>query len=83
MQKELIHKTKKDEAIICSDDLIFDGKKIIIPSYYSSSLLDYISNYNNSDIFGTLPKVDAEDFLQFKRFLEDIETFKESKFSHV
>lgn len=79
MQKELIYKTKKDEAIICSDDLIFDGKKIIIPSYYCSSLLDYISNYDKS----ALPKADAEDFLQFKRFLEDIEDFKEAKFSSV
>lgn len=79
MQKELIFKTQKDKAVIRSDDLIFDGKKIIIPSYYSSVILEYIAAYDQSK----LSPADAEDFNQFKKFLEDIEYFKETKYSSV
>lgn len=79
MQKELIYKTEKEKVLVQSDDLIFDGKKIVIPSYYSSVLLEYILSYDHSKV----TKADAEDYLQFKKFLDDIESFKELKFSSV
>jgi hypothetical protein len=79
MQKELILKKNKEQILIVSDDLKFDGKNIIIPSYYSSLLLDYISRFDPSKE----SKADAEDFAEFKKFLKDIEDYKESRYSSV
>lgn len=79
MQKELVLGQNKEKILIACDDLKFDGKNIIIPSYYYGCLLDYIKGYD----LDSQTKADAEDFLQFKKFLEDIEEYKANKYSGV
>lgn len=71
--KELYLKEKKSEKILIqSDDLKFDGKNIIIPSYWASSISEYIKNYN----FEGENVADIEDFKSFRKFLWDIEEYK-------
>lgn len=71
--KELYLKEKKSEKILIqSDDLKFDGKNIIIPSYWANSISEYIKNYN----FEGENAADIEDFKSFRKFLWDIEEYK-------
>lgn len=60
------------QTLIESDDLHFDGKSLIIPSYWVGSILDYIKNFNTDMI----SEADAQDFDSFKAFLESVEDFK-------
>lgn len=70
MTKDLYMKgTKK---VIQVDDLIFDGKSLIIPSYWTDCVLDYISNFNQSSV----TQADSEDFVNFKKFLTKVQESK-------
>jgi len=55
-----------------SDDLKYDGKNIIIPSYYTSTILDYLKTTDTHD----MNEADKEDFKAFKNFLYDVEEYK-------
>jgi len=69
MQKELYIEAKpKRSVVIKHDDLSFDGRTITIPSYWASSLDDYISKVDRNSI----AEADRQDFDQFKSFLFDI-----------
>jgi hypothetical protein len=72
MQKDLYLKNTKQKIFIQSDDLKFDGKNLIIPSYYTSIILDYLKTTDMYD----MDEADREDFLSFKDFLKDVEEFK-------
>lgn len=62
----------KDKYVIEADDLKFDGKNIVIPSYWISSLCEYIKNYN----FEAETQADIEEYKSFRKFLWDIEEYK-------
>lgn len=69
MEKELF---MDDKYKIVSDDLKFDGKNIIIPSYWVDNLCDYIKNADIHD----LNDADKDDYKIFKKFLWDIQEYK-------
>jgi hypothetical protein len=72
MQKELYIKGKtQTKVVVKNDDLVFDGKNLIIPSYWVGSISDFI---NNVDI-NSINEDDREDFKLFKDFLFDVEEF--------
>lgn len=75
MNKDLYTKEKKIKPLVQKDDLVFDGKNLIIPSYYSSLLLDYVRFWS---LDGEL-QVDIEDYQSFRNFLESVNDFKNKK----
>ena len=74
MEKDLY---LKDKYVIVSDDLQFDGKNIIIPSYYASIISDYLDNVNTKDM--NLNDADMHDYLAFCSFFEAIMDYKADK----
>lgn len=72
MIKDLYMKNINDKILVQSDDLKYDGKNIIIPSYYVDTILDYVKDYNLNGV----PLVDIEDYQLFRNFLHDIQEFK-------
>ena len=74
MEKDLY---LKDKYVIVSDDLKFDGKNIIIPSYYASIISDYLDNVNTKDM--NLNDADMHDYLAFCSFIEAIMDYKADK----
>jgi hypothetical protein len=72
MQKELYIKDKaQTKVVVKNDDLVFDGKNLVVPSYWVSSISDFIKDVDENSI----DEADREDFKQFKRFLFDVEDF--------
>jgi len=69
MEKDLY---MKDKYFVQSDDLKYDGKNLIIPSYWVDNLCDYITNTDIHD----LSDADKEDYKLFKLFLYDVQEFK-------
>lgn len=73
MEKELfMNKKPKMSVVIQSDDLIFDGKNIIIPSYYDSVIYDYLKDVDTND----MSDADIEDYKAFRKFFGDIINYK-------
>ena len=72
MIKDLYMKNVNDKILVKSDDLKFDGKNIVIPSYYVDTILDYVKDYNLNGV----PLVDIEDYQLFRNFLCDVQEFK-------
>jgi len=68
MIKELYMSQPKKRIIIQKDDLKYDGDNIIVPSYWASSLFDFLSNANKEKI----ETADLEDLSAFKHFLADV-----------
>ena len=62
----------QDKVIIQHDDLKFDGKNIIIPSYWINSICEYIKDYKTE---GEI-EADIEDYKAFQSFLWDIQEHK-------
>lgn len=71
MLKDLI---LNEQYPVKSDDLKFDGKNIIIPSYYVDTLIDYINCVEKSD----LSERDVQDYVDFRNFLFSVKKYKES-----
>lgn len=72
MQKDLYMNKNEKRFFVQSDDLKFDGKNIIIPSYWVNSLCEYIKNYNTDGE----SQADIEDYKSFRNFLWDIQEYK-------
>jgi hypothetical protein len=72
MIKDLYMKNINDKILVQSDDLKFDGKNIIIPSYYVDTILDDVKDYKLNGV----PLVDIEDYQLFRNFLYDVQEFK-------
>lgn len=72
MKKDLYMKNPNEKIVIQSDDLKFDGKNIIIPSYYCGVICDYLSLVDPK----SLNDADKQDYLAFRRFFEDILDYK-------
>jgi hypothetical protein len=77
MIKELYMKKANEKVVIQSDDLKFDGKNIIIPSYYAGIISEYLANV---DIKGmNLNDADHHDYLAFCSFFEAVIDYKTDK----
>ena len=72
MIKDLYMKNINDKILVQSDDLKFDGKNIVIPSYYVDTILDYVKDYKLDGV----SLVDIEDYQLFRNFLYDVQEFK-------
>ena len=72
MQKELYTKVQYP---VRHDDLKFDGENVIIPSYWSSSIYDFLCNVNTSNI----DACDIEDLNSLKKFVADVMDYKTDK----
>ena len=44
MKKDLYMKNPNEKIVIQSDDLKYDGKNIVIPSYYAGIISEYLAN---------------------------------------
>lgn len=75
MQKELYIKEKIEKTVVVkNDDLIFDGKSIIIPSYYADIISEYLANV---DVEGMdLNEADFHDYSAFCSFFKAIVDYK-------
>lgn len=80
MKKDLYMKespnknTKSVAPIVQQDDLVYDGKNLIIPSYWASTIKDYLDNLKEENI----TEDDKEDLTTFKSFIEDVVYSKNS-----
>lgn len=77
MIKDLYMKNINDKILVQSDDLKYDGKNIIIPSYYASIVSDYLDNVNIKDM--NLNDADTHDYLAFCAFFEAVMDYKADK----
>lgn len=70
MTKDLFMKGEPDRKIVVQqDDLKYDGKNLIIPSYWTSTLADFINKIDESKI----AEEDREDLNTLKSFIFDVE----------
>jgi len=77
MIKELYMKNASEKVLVQSDDLKFDGKNIIIPSYYADVISEYLANV---DVKGmNLNDADHHDYLAFCSFFEAVMDYKTDK----
>ena len=70
MERELY---KNDKSVIRSDDLMYDGKNIIIPSYWVDSLNDFL--YLAKENAQGLSEGDLEEYMQLRNFLDDVQEY--------
>ena len=70
MQKDLYMKNPNEKIIVQSDDLKFDGKNIIIPSYYAGIVSEYLTNVDLQA--AGFNDADMHDYLAFCSFFEAI-----------
>jgi len=75
MIKELYMKNQNEKVLVQSDDLKFDGKNIIIPSYYTSIVCDYLNLVDTKD----MNDADMHDYLAFCSFFEVVMDYKADK----
>jgi hypothetical protein len=75
MQKDLfIKESSQKKIVVKNDDLIFDGKNIVIPSYYACVICDYLANVDAKGM--NLNEADYHDYLAFCSFFEAIMDYK-------
>lgn len=75
MQKDLYMKNPNEKIVVQSDDLKYDGKNIIIPSYYAGVISDYLANVDTQG----MNDADKHDFMAFSSFFEAILDYKNNK----
>jgi hypothetical protein len=77
MKKDLYMKNPNEKILVQSDDLKYDGKNIIIPSYYAGIISEYLANVE----VGTANFSDADyhDYLAFCSFFEAVMDYKADK----
>jgi hypothetical protein len=70
MEKELYMKGESPKKILVKhDDLRYDGKTLLIPSYWASTIADYLKSLDETKI----SEEDKEDLETFKCFIFDVE----------
>lgn len=75
MQKDLyIKENLQKNIVIKNDDLVFDGKNIIIPSYYAGIISEYLANVDLKA--AGFNDADMHDYLAFCSFFEAIIDYK-------
>jgi hypothetical protein len=70
MIKDLYMKNINDKILVQSDDLKFDGKNIIIPSYYAGIVSEYLANVDLKAM--NFNDADMHDYLAFCSFFEAV-----------
>lgn len=65
----------KRPIVVAKDDLIYDGKNIIIPSYWVSTLAEYFHKSQIKPNFN-IEECDLIDVDNFKKFLFEVEEVK-------
>jgi DNA topoisomerase IB len=70
MQKDLYMKSPNEKILVQSDDLKYDGKNIIIPSYYAGIVSEYLTNVDLQA--AGFNDADMHDYLAFCSFFEAI-----------
>jgi hypothetical protein len=81
MEKELHLNNRKRKVLIQMEDLKFDGKNIIIPSYWDSVISDYLERVDTKG----MNDADKDDFIVFRNFflyLIDYKSDEENKNSN-
>ena len=73
--KDLYMKKSKDKVVLQSDDLIYDGKNFIIPSYYCGVITDYLATVDTQN----MNDADKQDFMAFCSFFEAVLDLKDNK----
>ena len=77
MQKDLYMKSPNEKILVQSDDLKYDGKNIIIPSYYAGIISEYLANVDLKS--ANFNDADMHDYLAFCSFFEAIMDYKTDK----
>ena len=77
MKKDLYMKNPNEKIVIQSDDLKYDGKNIIIPSYYADIISEYLANVDLKN--ANFNDADMHDYLAFCSFFEAIIDYKVDK----
>jgi hypothetical protein len=77
MKKDLYMKNPNEKIVIQSDDLKYDGKNIIIPSYYAGIISEYLANVDLKS--ANFNDADMHDYLAFCSFFEAIIDYKADK----
>lgn len=75
MKKDLYMKKANENIVIQSDDLKYDGKNIIIPSYYAGIISEYLANVDLKA--ASFNDADKHDFMAFCSFFEAILDYKD------
>ena len=75
MIKDLYMKNSQNKVVLQSDDLIYDGKNFIIPSYYCGVITDYLSTVDTK----SMNDADRQDFMAFSAFFEAVLDLKHNK----
>ena len=75
MKKDLYMKKPNENIVIQSDDLKYDGKNIIIPSYYAGIISEYLANVDLKA--ASFNDADKHDFMSFCSFFEAILDYKD------
>jgi|TARA_R110000868_G_scaffold379807_1_gene645746 hypothetical protein len=70
MIKDLYMKNSNEKILVQSDDLKFDGKNIIIPSYYAGIVSEYLANVDLKAM--NFNDADMHDYLAFCSFFEAV-----------
>jgi hypothetical protein len=68
MIKDLYLSQPKKRTIVQKDDLKYDGSNLVIPSYWTDSLFDFLARVNKEKI----EPADLEDLSSLKHFLADV-----------
>ena len=68
-------KKPNENTVIQSDDLKYDGKNIIIPSYYAGIISEYLTNVDLKA--AGFNDADMHDYLAFCSFFEAILDYKD------
>ena len=63
------------KSVINVDDLVYDGKNLIIPSNWVFTLAEFTHNGA-----GTMDEADVEDIQTFKKFLIDVVQHKQQSY---
>ena len=73
MEKDLYMKGDTNRrTVIQHDDLKYDGKNLVIPGYWASTIAEYLNALDESKINPD----DKQDLLTFKDFIFDVESIK-------
>jgi hypothetical protein len=70
MIKDLYMKNINEKILVQSDDLKFDGRNIIIPSYYAGIVSEYLANVDLKAI--NFNDADMHDYSAFCAFFEAV-----------
>lgn len=71
----LIQKSEQTQILVQTDDLKYDGKNIIIPSYWTETLTDLLNATKKEEI----SENDLEDYHLLVNFLRKISEHENSK----